>query len=317
VISTQVGHFALKAYQGGGIIAPIEAEKFKAFTVATLKYYEENPAAYRDKCHAIQEAARKFDWQYTIGEWIDLIDCARTGSSPSTRIAAIEEHHIKQVEVSRPPPFLKSADAVTETQQIFSRIYHQRGFGGTESRSGPGSSIAKTAKLRAELPEVFQSLGIKRLVDAPCGDMNWMRRLKYDFDFFVGVDVVKDLIESLRGQFSLEKMHFQQGDICEQILPAADAIFCRDCLVHLPLSKISDAMRLFKKSGANFLLTTTYPDRDNRDVLMGGWRPLNLQADPFWWPAPVRLIREDYPEDTDPWDKNKSIGVWDLTSLPG
>jgi glycosyltransferase involved in cell wall biosynthesis len=58
VIGTSVGHFPRKAYEGGGILAPIETEKFKAFTVQTLRYYKDNPMAYRDKCHAIQEAAR-------------------------------------------------------------------------------------------------------------------------------------------------------------------------------------------------------------------------------------------------------------------
>ena len=77
VIGTPVGHFPLKAYQGGGIIAPIEAEKFKNFTSATLRYYKENPTAYVDKCRTIQEAARKFDWQYTIGEWTELIEGAK------------------------------------------------------------------------------------------------------------------------------------------------------------------------------------------------------------------------------------------------
>jgi hypothetical protein len=54
----------------------LEAEKFKAFTVETLRYYKDNPAAYRDKCHAIQEAARRFDWKYTIDEWVELIEAA-------------------------------------------------------------------------------------------------------------------------------------------------------------------------------------------------------------------------------------------------
>lgn len=85
VIGTPVGHFPLKAYQGGGILAPIESEKFKAFTSATLRYYKENPAAFVDKCRSIQEAARQFDWQYTIGEWIELIEAAeprsRTGAT--------------------------------------------------------------------------------------------------------------------------------------------------------------------------------------------------------------------------------------------
>ena len=86
VISTPVGHFPLKAYQGGGIIAPVEAEKFKSFTAATLRYYKDNPAAYVDKCRSIQEAARKFDWQYSIGEWIELIETARLGTERSFKL---------------------------------------------------------------------------------------------------------------------------------------------------------------------------------------------------------------------------------------
>ncbi|MBM2714229.1 glycosyltransferase family 25 protein [Mesorhizobium caraganae] len=86
VIGTSVGHFPLKAYQGGGIIAPIEPSKFKAFTSATLRYYKENPAAFVEKCYMTREAARKFDWQYSIDEWVDLIE--RPGSAAkSSRLA--------------------------------------------------------------------------------------------------------------------------------------------------------------------------------------------------------------------------------------
>ena len=83
VIGTPVGHFPLKAYQGGGILAPIEAEKFKAFTAATLRHYKENPTAYAAKCREIQEAARKFDWQYSIGEWVELIETANSTGDKS------------------------------------------------------------------------------------------------------------------------------------------------------------------------------------------------------------------------------------------
>jgi len=77
VIGTPVGHFPVRAHGGGGIIAPIEAEKFKAFGVATLRYYKDNPAAYVEKCREIQAAARKFDWQYAISDWVELLESAR------------------------------------------------------------------------------------------------------------------------------------------------------------------------------------------------------------------------------------------------
>ncbi|UCI19167.1 glycosyltransferase family 25 protein [Mesorhizobium sp. B2-1-8] len=90
VIGTSVGHFPLKAYQGGGIIAPLEPSKFKAFTSATLRYYKDNPAAFAERCYATREAARKFDWQYSIDEWADLIE--RPGSAAKSARSAAQTY---------------------------------------------------------------------------------------------------------------------------------------------------------------------------------------------------------------------------------
>jgi glycosyltransferase involved in cell wall biosynthesis len=78
VIGTPVGHFPRKAYEGAGILAPIEAEKFKAFAADTLRYYKDNPTVFQDKCRSMQEAARLFDWKNAIGGWIDLIEAERS-----------------------------------------------------------------------------------------------------------------------------------------------------------------------------------------------------------------------------------------------
>ncbi len=79
VISTPVGHFPLRAYQGGGIVAPLDSENYQKFVVDTLMYYKENRVAYISKCQEIQEAARKFDWEYSIDSWIYLIESAKSG----------------------------------------------------------------------------------------------------------------------------------------------------------------------------------------------------------------------------------------------
>ncbi len=184
------------------------------------------------------------------------------------------------------------------------------------SISGPGSSLMNTERLRLELPTVFRSFGIKRIVDAPCGDLNWMRHLGYEFDCFIGVDIVRDVIERLRAEFPSEKFHFQNGNICEDILPRADAIFCRDCFGHLSFANIVEATRLFKKSEAKFIMTTTFPDGKNYDVPSGGWRQINLQDEPFLWPSPMRLIRENTPDCEDQWTKGKSLGIWPIVSIP-
>ena len=64
-------------------------------------------------------------------------------------------------------------------------------------------------------------------------------------------------------------------------------ILCRDCLVHLPFRHVRRAVRNFKRSGARWLLTTTFCNRQtNDDAAPGAWRPLNLCRDPFRFPEP-------------------------------
>jgi hypothetical protein len=88
---------------------------------------------------------------------------------------------------------------MTDMRTIFSAMYQHNGFLGSESPSGPGSSLSRTAGLRVELPKILQSFGIRRIVDAPCGDMNWMRHLEYQFDLFIGVDIVPEVILRVLG----------------------------------------------------------------------------------------------------------------------
>ena len=107
VIGTPVGHFPRKAYEGAGILAPIEPEKFKAFAADTLLYYKDNPREYVRKCRSIQDAARKFDWQYSIEEWIDLIEAGATDSTAKEQDKA--DHGTTTARVAR-------AKAISEGQ---------------------------------------------------------------------------------------------------------------------------------------------------------------------------------------------------------
>lgn len=205
---------------------------------------------------------------------------------------------------------------MSELQKVFTGIFRNNGFGGSESISGPGSDLASTERLRSELPALFRSFGINRIVDAPCGDMNWMRHVEYEFDFFIGADIVPDLISRLRVEFPSERIHFQTANICEDILPQADAVFCRDCFGHLSFANIRQATRLLKLSGTRFIITTTFPEIENSDINAGGWRQINLEGEPFRWPIPMKLIRENTPEREDTWTRRKCLGVWSVMSLP-
>jgi hypothetical protein len=102
-----------------------------------------------------------------------------------------------------------------------------------------------------------------------------------------------------------------------EVLPGADVIFCRDCLVHLPIEEVKTVLRNFSRSGAKWVLTTTFPaSGTNTEVRWSGWRPLNLQAEPFHLPAPMKLINEECTEDGGKY-ADKSLGLWQVEQLRG
>ena len=140
--------------------------------------------------------------------------------------------------------------------------------------------------------------------------MNWMRRLDYSFEKFIGVDVSPFLISKLRAQQFPPGYHFQFGNIVTDILPSADAVFCRDCLVHLPFESVLKVRDLWRAAGFRFMIATTFVKKTtNTDIPIGGWRPLNMEIAPFNWTNPIKLIIEEW---TEPDYTDKAIGVWAL-----
>lgn len=198
---------------------------------------------------------------------------------------------------------------------IFAEIYHGNLWGEAESVSGPGSSLAETAAIRRELPGLLAALGVRSLLDAPCGDCRWIFEMPLDLDLYIGADVVPALIESNAARFGGPGRELRRLDITRDPLPRTDAILCRDCLIHFSYRFIEKALDNFRRSGARWLLTTTYSGLPaNRDILSGQWRPIDLELPPFSLPRPRHLILEKEC-DVDGFRLRRSLGVWDLEDL--
>jgi hypothetical protein len=197
---------------------------------------------------------------------------------------------------------------------IFSRIYSGNLWGEPESVSGPGSSLAATTVVRRELPTLLADLGIRTLLDAPCGDCHWILATPLDLDLYIGADLVPALIERNVAELGGPGREFRVLDLTRDPLPAADAILCRDCLIHFSFRFIRRALDNFRQSGARYLLTTTYSGLPrNHDILSGQWRPLDLELPPFGLPPPLRLIQEkEYAEGGR--TLRRSLGVWELAN---
>jgi len=205
---------------------------------------------------------------------------------------------------------------VLPRKKVFTDIYRGGTFGGEESISGPGSDLAQTALLRRSLPSLLKELGVRSMIDAPCGDFNWLREVDLGTISYIGVDIVDELIKGNEKRYGGDKRKFIVADIVADVLPAADMILCRDCFVHLSNKDIIRAIKRFKKSGSRYLLTTIFPShQENVDMVTGrGWRPINLTLPPFSFPPPLKLTSEECPEQGGNY-ADKSLGLWELSAI--
>lgn len=194
-------------------------------------------------------------------------------------------------------------------EDVFTTIYRENRWTDSESRSGPGSTLARTLVIRQLLERLVRELRIKTLLDAPCGDFNWMKEVALPVETqYIGVDVVRELIADLQGHFATPRRRFLALDFVRDRLPRAELIFCRDALVHLTLADIQRALDNFRRSGSKYLLATTFPaTSENLEIATGGWRTLNLERPPFNLPAPVQLHSDGCPH---PEYADKALGLW-------
>jgi hypothetical protein len=201
-----------------------------------------------------------------------------------------------------------------EVRRVFTDI-HDRNLWRAESVSGAGSTLEATILVRERLQTLFRTLDIRVLCDAACGDANWINHITEELDLYLGFDVVEGLIHKNLARYPRTNQLFRVADLTRDVLPRADAILCRDALVHLPYAAGLAAVENFRKSGSTYLIATWFPVvAVNEDPGLGGWWPLNLNASPYNFPPPIHNLREREPNPDDPFN-SKSLGVWRLADF--
>ena len=194
-------------------------------------------------------------------------------------------------------------------------IYQNNLFKGKESRSGEASNMIQTTTIRKEIPLLIKELKIKSLIDAPCGDFFWMREVELPVERYIGVDIVKDIVENNQIKYGNKQMIFKELNIIKDVMPMTDMILCRDCLVHLSFKQGIQVIKNFKKSGSKYLLITTFVNRlSNNDLGKGFWRTINIEKSPFNFPNPIKIINENCTEQNGKYS-DKSLGLFLLKDI--
>lgn len=184
-----------------------------------------------------------------------------------------------------------------------------------ESVSGAGSSRIATTAIRDALPGLIADLGVRSLFDVCCGDCNWITHIIPHIDLYVGADIVSSLIDENKRRFDGTGAEFVHLNLLTSDLPKADLVLCRDCLVHFSYEDVITAIENIRCSHSTYLLTTTFLNRTNKSITTGDWAPYNLQAPPFNFPEPLRIINENCKERY-PLYIDKSLGLWRINELP-
>jgi predicted O-methyltransferase YrrM len=235
--------------------------------------------AHIDGVKAMIDYVRKFNWFEvlvldTLDEWLNnrgiaLIKCLhdRPGLQPGT---------------------LKG---------MFTDIYKTNFWKSAESRSGTGSEIKATEPIRKWLSAMVHKYNINSMTDCACGDFNWMRLVILPKGFqYTGLDIVDEMIRINKAQYESKDRKFMVKDITSGSIPKSDLIFCKDVFLHLSFEDIKKAITQFIRSGAEYMiLSNAYKAPKNIDQPTGGgWRPINLEIEPFKLPPSIERMDAGY-----------------------
>ena len=202
---------------------------------------------------------------------------------------------------------------IVERAEVFESIYRSNFWGSGESRSGVGSEVDFSNAYLARLRALIGERRLSRLLDAPCGDLNWSIGLARDPTVnYSGGDISASLVADLRQQYP--EVELQVFDICIDPFPDADVWHCRDCLFHLPFADIRRAFENFVRSSIPYALLTTHRARwlhRNLDVSLGGFRFLDLERPPIGLAA-AEVYLPDYRKGS---DFPRYVGLWSRAAI--
>ena len=201
-------------------------------------------------------------------------------------------------------------------KDVFTEIYETNYWNSAESISGEGSEMKQVAVLIQELNQLIKNKQIKTLLDIPCGDFNWMKKVDLSEVEYCGADIVESLVKKNTEENKDSKnLRFEVLDLMRDNLPKSDLIIVRACLVHLSYDDIFKSIENIKKSGSKYLFTTTYPaHKINFDIVTGDWRRLNLLEKPFSFPEPILVINENCTEGNGEF-ADKSMLLWEISQI--
>ena len=168
------------------------------------------------------------------------------------------------------------------------------------SVSGHGSNIntEQFINLKKNFNDFIHDYKIESILDMPCGDFLWMKEILKDKKInYLGIDIVRELIEKNNKKFQNNDINFENHDIVKYSpRKSFDLIIIRDLFIHIDNSDILEILNKIKNIDFKFIALNSYDNKINTNVIIGKHRKINLLNHPFNLKKPFYLFK-DYEND--------------------
>lgn len=167
--------------------------------------------------------------------------------------------------------------------EIFTKIYETWPWS-EEGFLFSGSSIEITHEYVDFLETFMKENEIRSVLDIGCGDWAYCRYIDWDGIEYVGIDVVKMVIDRNQKLYSNDSIQFIHGDVLTIDLPQADLVICKDVFQHLSnkdILTLLDKMKQFQHClVTNFVDPITF-SAENTEIETGAFHNIDLSNPPF------------------------------------
>ena len=161
------------------------------------------------------------------------------------------------------------------TKDAMTQVYEQHLWGGNtyDFYSGEGSHEPEFLSPYVEAVSTFlkSHKDIVSICDLGCGDFNVGKHFLPYVSNYYAIDIVANLIERNKNQFSFSNLEFQCIDISKHDLPKADCALIRQVLQHLSNKEIEGIVK--KLRCYKYLIITehipTGEFEPNKDIISG------------------------------------------------
>lgn len=179
-------------------------------------------------------------------------------------------------------------------QERFEEIYATAEWVG--GGSGEGSQPVHTRGYVRFLQKFLKDRRIRSVLDFGCGDWQFSRFVDWTGVDYVGVDLVRPVVERNREAFGARGIEFQVFTGDWQRLPAAELILVKDVLQHWSHRSIRSFLPTLRRYPYALLTNCVIPggSTPNEDIADGSFRCLDLRLAPFRWPAREVFTFSDY-----------------------